>query len=108
MDPKLRELWSIPHYGECRIYIINRSCSFWADPRLAGFRRAGLGFRDKGLGFRRLGFRGLGFRGSGFRDKGYKGSGSDRDSGAEDGDAADILSRPRTHLASRGNVGASF
>ena len=24
-DPKLWELWYLPYYGQCRIYIINRS-----------------------------------------------------------------------------------
>ena len=27
-DPKLWELWYIPYYGQCRIYIINRSNRF--------------------------------------------------------------------------------
>ena len=29
-DPKLWELWYVPHYGSCRIYIINRRMGFRA------------------------------------------------------------------------------
>ena len=30
-DPRLWELWYIPYYGDCRIYIINRSCQTGED-----------------------------------------------------------------------------
>ena len=35
-DPKLGELWTIPYYGYCRIYIINRIKSRSIVPVLVG------------------------------------------------------------------------
>ena len=78
-DPKLWELWYIPQYGSCRVYIINRMLGFPYNSSIMGPQNpiktitahvvpTALGLRtlepqtQKGLGFTGFGFWVYGFR----------------------------------------------